>query len=180
MIDMTYCQTALQTLFQTIVGGSIPVIIAEQNNAPKPPQRPYITLKILGPKQVGYHDQSSPNGSGDAVIKVQYELPAYLQGYGAGSLEALNKIDFAFNKPSVVDLAIASSFAWHNTTGVRDLTQFLDTKWEQRGVLTIGFYVTDEDTDNVGFIEHLNDMSAEIDGFDGDEIAISPINTDIN
>lgn len=180
MINMTYAQTQLQSIFQGVVGGGIPVIIAEQSNAPKPLQRPYITLKILGPRQVGQHVQSAPDITGNSYIKVQYELSALVQAYGSGAIEALSKLDFSFNKQSIRDLLHAVGITWHNSSGIRDVTHFLDTKWEPVGTLTLGFYVADEETDEVGFIEHLNDVSGEIDGFDGDEIAISPINIDIN
>jgi hypothetical protein len=180
MINITYVRTALQELFSTIVGGSVPVIFAEQSNAPRPTQRPYITLKILGPKQIGYAEMDGPNGSGIAGIRAQYTIRALLQGFGDGAIEQLNKIDFSFNKPSIVDLAIEKSFAYHKSNGVRDITQFLDTKWEQRATLEIEFYISDEDTDDVGFIDSINNLSGEIDGNSGDEVAISPIIFDVN
>lgn len=130
------------------------IIWAEQMASQPAP--PYITLKIIsGPVKLG--DELRFNTSNDKFFTAglrQFTLS--IQGFGTNALQDLTDILGALDDPDVFEDLKDKSLALVSTPSIIDLTQLLDTVFEERAALDLIFTTPDNRELTTTYISTVN------------------------
>lgn len=162
MITSTAIKSALQTWVVAAVASldDAHVVFAEQA-APQPPSSPYATIKIVGPIQsIGQEHEygwGTDPGQPDYVpqkLAGDRRVTASVQIFGTGALDLAREAAQSLGMQSVRDTFALSGLApVAGIPDVLDLTELLDTSWEERGQFDCEFFFGDTYTDDVPVIE---------------------------
>lgn len=165
------------TIEDTIYGVAQPVLacvaIFDRPNTPRPDTRPYATINVNNIRQLGREESDAPNGSGICSVWAHYALDVEFTAFGSGAKNTINRLQFAFNKSSVVDAFLVGELALVGHDNVLDLPAIRDTIWEETSRFNATFHVRIADTDEVGFIEHFTGTGSLLSGVDGNPLAVA-------
>jgi len=122
------------------------------NNAPRPTVD-YITLYITSCVQVGWDYVQDPlDDTGIAEQVGDREFTLQIQAYGGDPFTVLNNLRTSLQKQTVLDNLRASGIVFCNWFPINDVTELIDSRFEQRGSLDIVFRMADVYTDEIGVI----------------------------
>jgi hypothetical protein len=113
------------------------VIWAEQTG--EQPEPPYITLKVINNLDVGVKANYTYENDTLSYHK-QKSLTLSVNMYGSDAMDVLTRLDDSLSLPEVRQYFIDNQLSPYDTSGVKDITVFLDTVYESRANLDIFFY----------------------------------------
>lgn len=128
-------------------------VIYWYNNAPRPTVD-YVTLYISSVVQIG-RDYISPPTSDMSGISNQVgdrEFTLQVQAYGGDPLTILESLRTSLQKQSVLSSLQAVGLVYVNWFPITDITDLIDSRYEQRATMDLLFRVADIYTDTVGNI----------------------------
>lgn len=136
------------------------VIWADQAEAR--PSKPYITLKILaGGKPM---EEDLINNAGKTEIKQYSEFDLSVNYYGESAMEELSFLTATAEFPTQLEKWSAKNLAYIESSGVRDLTELMETKFESRAQADLSFRTSDVIVDlESTFIETVDVLEQNID-----------------
>jgi hypothetical protein len=125
-------------LVRELTGGT--KCIWDYQNAPKP-SNPYISLRLSAERTTGTEVRRRKDGSGILDVVSQKEATLSVNAFGTGTIDKLNMLWTALQRPTIVDRCFAASIAFPRAEAPQDLTALLDGRsWEERA--NIDLYVT--------------------------------------
>jgi uncharacterized RDD family membrane protein YckC len=121
-------------------------------NAPRPTVD-YVTLLISSVSQIGWDYQPRPtNNPGDIEGIGDREFTLQVQAYGGDPLTVLENLRTSLQKPTVLDTLRADGIVFVNWFTINDITDLVDSRFEQRATLDLLFRVSQQYLDSVGTI----------------------------
>lgn len=138
----------------TVVPTGMPVIYW-QPNAPRP-LVPYLTLFISSVVSIN-EDWSSPESDllGEIQMKGDRQFTLEVQAYGGDPLTTIENIRTSLQKQTVLDTLRANGIAVYQALTINDITNLIDTQFEQRAQIDILMGIAQTYTDNPGYFEQL-------------------------
>lgn len=138
---------ALYTWFSETSG--ITTIWSEQSG-PRP-KRPYATLKVVsGAAKIGGEDNLRQASSGRFVLNGPRTFALRCQVYGENALTILNEVRDSLDDPLIVEQLDESGIAIVDDGNPSDITEALETYFEQRAVLDVMLQINTERPTKVG------------------------------
>lgn len=133
------------------VPSNVPVIYL-YNNSPRPTVD-YVTLYFSGVNQIGWDYVNAPvEDDGIAVQVGDREFTVQIQAYGGDTLSILNNLRTSLQKQSVLDTLRANGIVLANWFGINDVTDLIDSRFEQRASMDVLFRIADIYNDISGVI----------------------------
>jgi hypothetical protein len=130
------------------------VILANQGT-PRP-ARPYLTVLISSVRTVGGEDARAISAVGVQTIYGDREVSVSVQAFGAGALDLARAAALALNKETVRQKLATSGLCPSGITPiVAELTELLETDFEERAQFDAVLALGETYTDTVGLIEHV-------------------------
>ena len=162
MIDRSALEDSLYAWADAVL--SVPVIFAEQGG-PRP-SVPYITIKVRAPTMTGPLEEAPPDSNRDQETRIYYEVPVSIQLFGSGAMDRATKLQFSLGKSADgPGYTLSQAGLSHlRTDGMDDITELVDTEWEERVSLDLIFMHQATETDAVDTIEHVNNADGTIKG----------------
>ena len=153
-IDFSSVRTSLYNWVIANVPNGMPAIYL-YNNSPRPTVD-YLSLYISQVTQIGWDYTQDPlDDSGIAEMVGDREFTFQIQGYGGDPLTVLNNLRSSLQKQTVLDSLRASGIVFANWFSINDITDLVDSRFEQRGTLDILFRMADVYDDNLGVIDSI-------------------------
>lgn len=168
MIDLSAVKTALYTWANTASG--ITVVFADQS-APRP-AKPYISLKVTGLNSIGHDYEGLPDATGDASFRGNREFQVYAQTIGSNAIQYAEALHSSLEMRASRDQLATAGIVFVENLGINDITELLETEWEERAQIDFRFRIASVDTENVGLIEHV-EVTQTINDVDGSTIETS-------
>lgn len=151
MIATSAIRAALYTWL--VDATSLTVIFA--NQAGPRPSHTYLTLLLMGIRNVGWDDRRAIDDSGIQDLKGDRIATASINAYGAAAWDKVRDAINDLHKTTVRDKLKAASLTPRRVLALDDLTALIETEWEPRAHFDAEFGLMDEYTDDVGLIEHV-------------------------
>jgi len=136
------------------------------NNSPRPTVD-YITLYISSVTQIGWDYVQGPtdiSGISDQVGDREFTLQ--IQAYGGDPLTVLNNLRTSLQKQTVLDSLRANGIVFADWFPINDVTELIDSRFEQRASLDILFRMADTYDDLSGVIETVELQEVYLDATD--------------
>lgn len=125
------------------------------NNAPRPTVD-YITLYIATVSQIGWDWENDPNDvTAIAEMVGDREFTLQVQAYGGDPITVLQNLRTSLQKQTVLDSLRANGIVFANWFNVNDVTELVDSRFEQRASVDILFRIADIYSDETGIIESI-------------------------
>lgn len=126
-------------------------------NAPRP-KLPYITLNMTDFQLMNWDWISPPDDDGMAYLLGDREFLLEVQYYGDNKFDVMEKLRSSLQIPTIRESLLNAGVVFVNRESLMDLTELLDTKYEQRIIMELKFRVsnqgvTDVETFEIGYIE---------------------------
>jgi hypothetical protein len=124
-------------------------------NAPRPTTQ-YVTLLISSFVQIGRDWNNSPtttSGIGNFVGDREFTLQ--VQAYGDTPMQVLENLRTSLQKTSVLSALNAAGIVYVNWNPILDITDLVDSRYEQRCTMDLLFRLAQKYTDNLGFIANV-------------------------
>lgn len=138
-------------------------------NAPRPVVD-YVSLQISAVNQIGWDYVPRPSDDPGIVEQVgDREFTMSIQAYGGDVLTVLNNLRTSLQKDTVLDTLRANGVAFVNWFSINDITDLIDSRFEQRAAMDVLFRIADEYFDTLGTIGQL-ELEEEILNVDGSTI----------
>jgi hypothetical protein len=158
IITSTAIQDAVRTWLTTELTALTDVIFAEQA-APRPAV-PFATVKLGAPIKLGYDDAGALTDPGapayaSRAMRGDRRLPVSVQIFGAGAMDYARAASNALSKETIRDDLRSTGIAPVDNGTITDLTELLETDFEDRAGLEVVFVFADEYTDTVPLVEHV-------------------------
>lgn len=171
MITLTNLQKNIYDIFVPVLG----TLIWAYPNADRPSQ-PYIDMNISPVSKIGGNDyMNSPNSAGLSTFTGNREIVLNFRSFGVGGIDKLNSLFDVVEKPSFHQSMLAKEIVYVRfMTGVLDITEIVNTTYEERGVVDMLLRISSQYTDDVGLIEH---VYGEYDIINYDDTVISDLIT---
>lgn len=164
-IDFSTVKTSLYTWATANVPSGMPVILL-YNNAPRP-VIDYVTIYVSTVSQIGWDYVRPPLTTAGISEQVgDREFTCQIQAYGGNPLNVLNNLRTSLQKQSVLDTLRANGIVFADWYPVNDITELVDTRFEQRASLDILFRIADiyDETSGVISTVSLEEVFKEPDG----------------
>ncbi len=150
MTTIATIKTALFTWANSNSGGS-PVVWADQA-APRPP-RPYIVLRLSGGFRVSGADEiRATTTPGVPEIVGHRRFICAIQVHGTGIQQKAEDLNFSLGKPSVLASLAIAGVSIISEGDIVNLSEYLETKFEERYAFDVEFLALAASTDNTGYI----------------------------
>lgn len=122
-------------------------------NAPRPTVD-YISLYISTVTQIGWDYVQGPlDNTGISEQVGDREFTLQIQGYGGDPLTVLQNLRTSLQKQTVLDSLRVNGIVFANWFQINDVTELIDSRFEQRGSLEILFRIADIYSDDLGVID---------------------------
>lgn len=122
-------------------------------NAPRPTVD-YVSLYISSINQIGWDWTQDPlNDAGITEMVGDREFTLSVQGYGGDPMTVIQNLRTSLQKQTVLDSLRVNGIVFVNWFPVNDVTQLIDTRYEQRASMDVLFRIADVSTDNLGVID---------------------------
>ena len=154
MVSFIDIENALYAWATGVVGSTIPVIWYHQN-APRP-NAPYVALHLFTQRSVGVDAQLAPGDQGENEIVGNRDFTLECQGVGKGSGDICELLKSSLQFLEVQEQLRAAGIAVVDWLAVQDLSELVDSRWEERNVVDFIFRFAQVSTATPGLIEHLN------------------------
>lgn len=121
-------------------------------NAPRPTVD-YITLQISSLVQIGWDYIPQPvDDAGNVEGVGDREFTLHVQAYGGDPFTVLENLRTSLQKPTVLDSLRANGIVAVNWFPIQDITDLVDSRFEQRASMDILFRIAQEWIDTLGTI----------------------------
>lgn len=124
-------------------------------NAPRPTVD-YVSLYISNVNAIGWDyvaapidDAGTTNQTGDREFTLQ------IQGYGGDPLTVIENLRTSLQKQTVLDTLRANGIVFVTSLSMNDITDLVDSRYEQRATLDILFRIAQKYTDILGTIAQI-------------------------
>ena len=133
---------------------SMPVIYLF-SNAPRPTVD-YVSLYISTVTQIGWDWTQDPLDEFGISKQVgDREFTVQVQAYGGDPLTVLQNLRTSLQKQNVLDSLRAVGIVFVNWFPINDVTDLIDSRYEQRASMDILFRIADIYTDDLGVIDNI-------------------------
>lgn len=151
-LSVATIRTNLYTWAVANVPATMPVIYLN-NNSPRPTV-PYVTLYISSFVEIGwdYLQQPLSTTTGIGNLTGDREFTLQVQAYGGDPITILETLRTSLQLPSVLASLRSSGLVRVNWFPIADITELVDSRFEQRATMDVLFRVAQTTTDNVGNI----------------------------
>mgnify|MGYP005820921731 CR=1 FL=1 len=123
------------------------------SNAPRPTVD-YLTILISSVVQIGWDWEQNPLMDDGVSEQVgDREFTVQIQGYGGDPISVLQNLRTSLQKQSVLDSLRANGIVFANWFPINDITELVDSRFEQRASMDILFRIADIYTEDTGVIE---------------------------
>ena len=159
MIDFTVLRTSIYDWAVANIPNGMPAIYYYANAPRNSPVVPidYITLYISQVTQIGWDwNQDPTDNTGIANYVGDREFVLQVQGYGGDPLTVLNNLRTSLQKQTVLDSLRANGIVFVSWFPINDITDLVDSRFEQRATMDVLFRMADKYTDNLGVINTVN------------------------
>lgn len=132
-------------------GGGLSVVWSDQ--ASPRPTRPYIDLRLNGPFRVAGQDEmrlSNTNGVPDIVGHRRLILAVQVRGDSV--MQKAEDLNFSLGRPSVQALFRLSNISITNEGNLTNLSQYIETKFEEIFAFDVELLAVASGSDNTGYI----------------------------
>ena len=154
-IDFNVVRTNLYNWAIANIPSGMPVIWLYPN-APRPTVD-YVSLYISTVTQIGWDWTQDPlNDSGVSQMVGDREFTVQAQAYGGDPVTILNNLRTSLQKQTVLDSLRAVGIVFANWFAINDVTELVDSRYEQRASFDILFRIADVYTDTLGVIDTVN------------------------
>ncbi len=155
MIDFDRIKVSLQ---EWIVRSSIledsKVVFSEQSS-PRP-NKPYMTMKVSSIVDIGQDDARLPiDDEGNAEFIGNKEFTLSIQSFGDSALSMLSTIRDSLNSPDELQRLRDEGVIFVDQLLFDDISDLLETIWEERGQLDLLLRATSISSHQVGIIERV-------------------------
>jgi hypothetical protein len=151
-IDFSIVRTNLYNWAIANIPSAMPVIYLYPNS-PRP-TIDYVSLYISTVTQIGWDYVQGPlDNTGISQQVGDREFTLQIQAYGGDPLTVLQNLRTSLQKQSVLDSLRANGIVFADWFQINDITELVDSRYEQRGSLDILFRIADVYTDNLGVID---------------------------
>lgn len=170
-LDFNAIKTNLYNWASANVPVGMPVIFLYPN-APRP-QTPqggmldYVTLLISSTSQIGWDYVPRPvDNSGTVNQTGDREFTLSVNAYGGNVLTVLENLRTSLQKQTVLDSLTANGLVFCNWFDINDITDLVDSRFEQRATMDIRFRIAQTYTDTLGTIATtvLREIIKNVDG----------------
>jgi len=125
-------------------------------NAPRPTVD-YVSLYISTVTQIGWDWIQDPtDDSGVSQMVGDREFTVQAQAYGGDPVTILNNLRTSLQKQTVLDSLRAVGIVFANWFAINDVTELVDSRYEQRASFDILLRIADVYTDTLGVIDTVN------------------------
>ena len=150
-IDFMAVRTTLYNWAVANLPSGMPVIYLYPN-APRP-TIDYVTLYISTISQVGWDFTQQPLADdGIAQMIGDREFILQVQGYGGDPVTYLQNLRTSLQKQTILDTLRSNGIVFFNWAPISDITELIDSRFEQRATMDVFFRIADVYTDNLGVI----------------------------
>lgn len=127
------------------------IVRLEQNN-PRP-ALPYVGYRISGLDKIGHDYVERPEDLQEARVSGNREFTVEIQHFGSGAIDRLEGLRSSLEMPAQRVLFDAQGIAFVDDLGITDISQLLDTRYEERALLELRFRVGTDYTTITGQID---------------------------
>lgn len=121
-------------------------------NSPRPTVD-YVTLNISAVQQIGWDYEPRPTLASGAVTQVgDREFTLTAQAYGGDVMTVLNNLRTSLQKQTVLDTLRSSGVVFVDWFPINNITELVDSRFEQRATMDILFRIADTYGDTLGTI----------------------------
>jgi len=150
-IDFNIVRTNLYNWAIQNLPSGMPVIYLYPN-APRP-SVDYVSLYISNITQVGWDWTQDPlDDTGISKMVGDREFIVQAQAYGGDPVTVLQNLRTSLQKQSVLDSLRVNGIVFFNWGPISDITELIDSRFEQRATMDIYFRIADLYNDNLGVI----------------------------
>lgn len=157
---------AIYDCIRSILDEDALLIWADQNQ--HRPMRPYVSMKLLlGPVAIG-QDEERQDEDDFVMISGFRELTLSVNYFGENPFRGLGEVQTRLRFPSTRETLYASGLVFVSDSGLRDLSQLLETQTEQRAQMDLVFRYSENasDADMHGPIIERVELENGIDGYE--------------
>jgi len=151
-INFMTVRTSLYDWAVANVQSAMPVVYLFPN-APRPTVD-YVSLYISSVTQIGWDYVQEPlDNTGISEQVGDREFTLQVQVYGGDPITTIQNLRTSLQKQTVLDSLRANGIVFANWFPINDVTELIDSRYEQRASMDILFRIADVYTDNLGMIE---------------------------
>jgi len=151
-IDFMVVRTNLYNWCIQNIPSQMPVIYLYPN-APRPTVD-YISLYIASVDQIGWDWTQNPlDDTGLSQMVGDREFTLQVQGYGGDPITVLQNLRTSLQKQTVLDSLRQNGIVFVSWFPINDVTDLIDSRYEQRAQMDILFRIADIYIDDLGVID---------------------------
>ena len=155
MIDFNAVRISLQEWIVRNSGLPDNKVVFEDQSAPRP-AKPYISMKVSSIVDIGQEDaRGSIDDDGDSIFTGNREFTLGMSSYGDDALNVLSMLRDSFNSPTELQTLRDNGVVFVDQLLFTDITELLETIWEERGQFDILMRTTSLSTHQVGIIDRV-------------------------
>jgi hypothetical protein len=160
MILTEVLNKAIRDTVSTIIGGSYVVVAAKQSGAPRP-SGGYADVDFLSQLPMGWDERSFENTGDDLTENIagMREVVMTIGFYRDNATDNARKVHSGLMRESIRSLFDTVGIGLTSRGIITDISETLETTWEERATFDITLNLIGDDSDIVGSI-----TSVEIDG----------------
>lgn len=144
-------ENAIRAVIQPRLPTGVLVIFADEN-APRP-SKTYLTIKVVEKHSVGQPHYTNTNSAGVQQLSWDEDVSVSVQSFGSNAYDILDALSADFKRESILELLQSSDIVVRSIDTVRNLTELLDSVFEQRASVDLVFGIAQSINDTVGWIE---------------------------
>jgi hypothetical protein len=151
-IDFSIVRTNLYNWCLANIPSGMPVIYLYAN-APRPTVD-YVSLYISTITQIGWDWTQDPlDDTGVTQMVGDREFILQVQAYGGDPMTVMQNLRTSLQKQTVLDSLRVNGIVFVNWNPINDITELVDSRFEQRASMDVLFRIADVSTDNLGVID---------------------------
>lgn len=153
MIDFNLIKVAIQEWIVRSSGYDDSKVVFNDQTSPQP-SKPYISMKVGSIVDIGQSDaRESIDNSGDSIFTGNREFTLSIQSYGDNALNILSTIKDSLDDEAELQTLRDNGVVFVDQLLFDDITELLETTWEERGQMDLLLRTTSVSSHQVGIIE---------------------------
>jgi len=153
-IDFSLVRTYLYNWAVANIPSAMPVVYLFPN-APRPTVD-YVSLYISTITQIGWDWTQDPlDDFGISKMVGDREFTLQVQAYGGDPMTVLQNLRTSLQKQTVLDSLRVNGIVFVNWFAINDVTELVDSRFEQRASMDVLFRIADISTDDLGVIDRI-------------------------
>lgn len=167
MIDFDQLYNDTATWVKTVTGLTDANVIP-QNDAGVRPSGQYATIRVLDPEKIGHDSYKiTTNAIDDTTVDINYDgirrVMISINIFRGDALGAMDKLKSSFDRVLTQEYFAGKNIGIINSSETRDLSDVVNSAWEERRQADFFFYVTNLETETLEAIETVTGTN-QIDG----------------